>query len=244
MDESPVEAEQDASEYSGAEKFPKGLHPASLANLRPPWRPGRSGNPSGKTKDGKNPQAHAIEARLLAKLAQPTAKGSEKTWAQRIVDGWVKAAAKGDAQARRDILERLYPIIEQDKGAGRVILEGLKLELTPSGGASVTMMRSDAVSSSSESHGGAPAPGLSGTHALGPEPYTTPLLEPSQESPSPGTPSSAQKFGVECVGAAKVSGGGREAVLGLPGDAGAGGAVVLPGLHERVGSSDGGGAAG
>lgn len=108
-----------------------------MANLRPPWRPGESGNPSGLAKDGSGTKAHALRARLLAKLAKPAGQRTTKTWADRVVDGWVKAAADGDAAARRDILERLDPI-DKDHAQGRVILEGIRLEIR-GGGASLTM---------------------------------------------------------------------------------------------------------
>lgn len=106
--------------------------------LMPPWRKGQSGNPSGLTKDGIAPKTHAIQARLLARLAQPSGQRSTKTWADRIVEGWVRAAAKGDAAARRDILERLYPVAAG--GDGKQALEAIRLELGP-GQASVTLLR-------------------------------------------------------------------------------------------------------
>lgn len=115
--------------------------PSRLRGLMPPWRPGVSGNPSGLSSDGKGTKSHAIEARLLAQLGAPSGKRSTKTWSERIVDGWLKAAAKGDPAARRDILERLYPV-PKDAQQGRQILEGLKLELTPQG-ASLTMARTE-----------------------------------------------------------------------------------------------------
>jgi hypothetical protein len=119
--------------------IPHGAIPHKGGFLMPPWAKGTSGNPSGLTKDGKGTRAHAIEAQLLEHLGAPSAKRSTRTWSERIVLGWLKAAAKGDAAARRDILERLYPV-PQDAAQGKQVLEGLKLELTP-GGASLTMLR-------------------------------------------------------------------------------------------------------
>lgn len=122
------------AETDGAPEFPlaefigakKQMHPNSLANLRPPWAPGESGNRWGTAADGTGSKDHAIKAHLRAKLEQRSGK---RTWAQRVVDGWVEAAARGDAAARRDILERLYPV-EKEGGEGRQILTGIKLELS------------------------------------------------------------------------------------------------------------------
>ena len=114
----------------------------SLANLAPRWRPGQSGNPSGLTKDGKYPKGAALEARLLEQLAAPRSKNGKRTWAETVVDSWLKAAANGDAAARRDILDRLYPVPEDAGLAKRVVLEGIRLELTQ-GGASLTIGEQD-----------------------------------------------------------------------------------------------------
>lgn len=121
------------AEFIGAKKQ---MHPNSLANLRPPWAPGESGNRWGTAADGTGSKDHAIKAHLRAKLEQRSGK---RTWAQRVVDGWVEAAARGDAAARRDILERLYPV-EKDAGADRPLLTGIKLELS-AGKASATIIQ-------------------------------------------------------------------------------------------------------
>ena len=130
----------------------------------------------------------AIERHLQAKLLK---RHKGKTWAERVVDKWVEGAAEGDAASRRDILERLYPV-PQDEAGKRVILEGLKLELTPGGGASVTMQRVDSAlpapsfadQSARDSDGGTAGPS---------EPLDAPLSPPLLPLPelhleTPGTP--------------------------------------------------------
>ena len=80
---------------------------------------------------------------------------------QALAKKWIALAKKGNATALASILERLDPIPKDDPSAGRIVLEGLKLELTP-GGATVTTMRStttptgesDARSEREESYGG------------------------------------------------------------------------------------------
>jgi len=155
-------------------------HPNSLANLRPAWQRGHSANPSGLTKDGQPVKTAALERHLQAKLLK---RHKGKTWAERVVDKWVEGAAQGDAASRRDLLERLYPV-PQDEAGKRVILEGLKLELTPGGGASVTMQRatgelpapSFADQDARDSDGGTAA--LPAPHAAPVVPVDTPLLAP------------------------------------------------------------------
>lgn len=154
------------------DKYP----PSRTRGLRPPWSKGASGNPSGLTKDGRAPKVAKLEASLLDELER---SGGMQALAKR----WVMLAKKGNSTALSAILERLYPVPQEDKQAGRVVLEGLRLELTPTGGASVTMVRqegtpelgSDASSSSSESRTGG-----HDTRNLG---VPHPLLEASSESP-------------------------------------------------------------
>jgi len=68
-----------------------------------------------------------------------------------MVERWVEDAIEAEdgatrAKARQQILDRLDPITE-DSTAGRVVLESIKLELTP-GGAALTMARGEGASSS------------------------------------------------------------------------------------------------
>jgi hypothetical protein len=105
-------------------------HPG-LANLRPPWRKGQSGNPSGLASDGKGSKDHPIRAQLRAKLAK-------RREVRRLVETWWEAACNGDSKAREQILERLDPI-EKDSAQGKVILEGLRLELTAHDGSTTTL---------------------------------------------------------------------------------------------------------
>ena len=131
------------------------MNPRSLANLRPPWAPGRSPNPSGRAKDGLDARDAPVRALLRRKLAK-------RRELHRFVNAWIEAAIKGDSTAREQILKRLDPVLD-DPAQGRTVLEGLRLELRE-GKASVTLVRgqgvaalpgpSDADSETSESRAG------------------------------------------------------------------------------------------
>lgn len=172
-------------DLSGTLPAKRPIHPNSLANLAPRFRKGQSGNPTGLTRDGQAVKTAALERHLQAKLLK---RHKGKTWAERVVDRWVEGAAEGDAASRRDLLERLYPV-PQDEAGKRVVLEGLKLELTPGGGASVTMSRatgelgqgSDALERERDSDGGTSPQTASAEVPFLPSPE--PLLESSSESP-------------------------------------------------------------
>lgn len=175
-------------------KHTRGTHPRSLANLRPPWRPGDVPNPTGRSAEGLPSKTAAIQRHLEAKLAS---KKGKKTWAERVVDAWVEKAAEGDPAARRDLLDRTYPV-PQDEAGKRVILEGLKLELTPGGGASVSMIRGEGIhgaqsfadQESKESYGGTALPSeLPGGVSMPLPDAPPPLLEASDTptcTPLPG----------------------------------------------------------
>lgn len=146
---------QDTAEPIGSESTAvDGAKLSRTRGLMPPWRPGQSGNPSGLTREGTSTKGHAIRARLLAKLE---AYGGKRTWSERIVDGWVKAAEKGSAPHLAMILDRLYPV-PQDKHEGMQVLTGLRLELKE-GSAAVTLLRGAQASS----HGTGELPEISET---------------------------------------------------------------------------------
>jgi hypothetical protein len=92
-----------------------------LANLRPPFQPGKSGNPSGLAKDGLGTKDHPIRATLRARLAKRKAL-------HRLVDTWIDAACDGDSAAREQILKRLDPVIDAETSGRQVVYEGLILE--------------------------------------------------------------------------------------------------------------------
>ena len=70
----------------------------SRLNLRPPWRPGQSGNPSGKTS---RPIADRVEERLAAKLGT-----SKERAAEMIAERWATSILEGDMQALKEYLAR------------------------------------------------------------------------------------------------------------------------------------------
>jgi hypothetical protein len=177
MEETPTDTDTLASDALGASRSGGG-RAASLANLRPPWRPGQSGNPSGLTKDGR--PSRSLRTHLEDDIDR---RGGPKWLARKLLD----QVARGNAKAIDAVLDRVDPL--DTAGAGRVVLEGLRLELTPTGGAQVTMLRqeasgSDAIAGESESR----AEGHStlnsaqgGTLELAsgvPSPGATPVLRP------------------------------------------------------------------
>lgn len=138
--------DQSPREEIGEKPSGRVMNPRSLANLAPRWLPGQSGNASGLTKDGRPTKSAPVSKALLERL-----EGKPTT---RMVDRWVKDAIDHKdghvrAKARAQILERLYPVVD-DPTSGKTILEGLKLELSP-GKASLTIARGQDVTSASES---------------------------------------------------------------------------------------------
>ena len=96
--------------------------------IKAPWKPGQSGNPTGLGKDGvARNQWTKLEDRLHRSLRR---RGK----AQALVDSWVDAAIGGSDAAREQILKRLYPIPNEDvQGIGKIVREGVRLELTSKG---------------------------------------------------------------------------------------------------------------
>ena len=95
--------------------------------LKPAWKPGQSGNPSGLTKDGRWTHAPKLEEHLHRALRR---KGK----LQKLVETWVDAAIDGSDAAREQILKRLYPVPESEpQGSGKVVFEGIRLEVRDGG---------------------------------------------------------------------------------------------------------------
>lgn len=168
----------------------------SLANLRPPWKPGESGNPRGLTREGEQVQKAAIRGQLESQLAKPHKK-RKVSWAQALVEQWIEDAVDGSdavrATAREQILKRLDPL-EQVAGGGQVVVQGVRLELSPGTSVdSVTLMASSsgqasiAVEGTSESQVGPTAQVLDGSE--GPRDV---VLEDSKESRITGTGESGE----------------------------------------------------
>ena len=67
-------------------------------NLRPPWRPGQSGNPGGRPKT--KPFKDALEAELKA-------AGDDGPSLRKIARALVEKAAAGDMQAIKELADRL-----------------------------------------------------------------------------------------------------------------------------------------
>jgi len=85
-----------AGQNTGANTKPKKL--GNPENLRPPWKPGQSGNPGGRPK--KLPITDAIREALARDM------GDGRTMADVVVDVLIEAAKKGDMAAIRELADR------------------------------------------------------------------------------------------------------------------------------------------
>lgn len=159
-DEAPIE------EVGGS-----GRHPNSLANLRPPWVPGQSGNPSGLTKDGRPPKSFSYHIEQAIER-----RGGPKYLAGKLL----RLLEKGNAKAIEAILARYDPI---EQGGTRTVLEGLRLELHE-GGASVTVGRSFADGERRDSDGGTTPLSLSEASPSGSEDSQESQVLPYRELPA------------------------------------------------------------
>lgn len=73
-----------------------------IANLRPPWGPGESGNLAGRPKG-----SGALSKALRELLASPKPKDARgRTWAEVIADALLKKAARGNVAAIREAGDR------------------------------------------------------------------------------------------------------------------------------------------
>jgi Family of unknown function (DUF5681) len=75
------------------------------ASFETRWRKGQSGNPGGRPK--RKPLTDLVAAALEKDRLGNAKLPNGQTLADMIVLAWVKAAMRGDAAARKDLLERL-----------------------------------------------------------------------------------------------------------------------------------------
>jgi Family of unknown function (DUF5681) len=74
----------------------------SLANLKPPWPKGTSGNPAGR------PKTITLSEAYRNALAQPVPNDPEnRTFAEVIARSMVIAAAKGDVSSAKELADRV-----------------------------------------------------------------------------------------------------------------------------------------
>lgn len=73
----------------------------NIKNLRPPWKPGESGNLAGR------PKAKPLTDELRRLLEQEAPKGRGQTWAALIAEALVKRASKGDVRAISELGNRI-----------------------------------------------------------------------------------------------------------------------------------------
>jgi hypothetical protein len=62
----------------GEDGVRRGCHPNSLANLRPPWRPGQSGNPRGTNNARRERDAQQIALGILDAIDAAYERGDEE----------------------------------------------------------------------------------------------------------------------------------------------------------------------
>ena len=90
--------------------MPKELHPNSLANLRP-WKPGQSGNPSGRPK---NTFSQLVEEELRTK----SKKDPELSKLEELAKDYVDQLLEATLRDRRDYLARVWPEVKQTQVTG------------------------------------------------------------------------------------------------------------------------------
>ncbi len=89
-------------------------HRANTSGLRPPWKPGQSGNPKGR------PRKDACITSLVKELLEQDA-GKGKTHAQLIAMAILKESAKGNISAIRELLDRIEgKVVDKHKIEGDV----------------------------------------------------------------------------------------------------------------------------
>jgi len=103
---------------------------AGVPWLKPPWKKGQSGNPSGVPKNGKPRGPSPSELRKRFVEAWETGDVG-----QRFIARWLKDALSGPpsirARAREQILERFWPAIQEAQNSQKTIQLGVRLELSP-----------------------------------------------------------------------------------------------------------------
>lgn len=91
-------------------KYGRGENPASLANLRPAWKPGQTGHPEGQTRPVITPALRRFAAMPLDELQEVAANPGKLTGAEAIALGMIiKAATEGRMgdKTREQVIERL-----------------------------------------------------------------------------------------------------------------------------------------
>ena len=88
-----------------------------LANLRPPWRPGESGNPAGRPSN--------------RKLFEEALGRAVVEHAEAIVEALVRRAIEGDGRMMTALLDRLVPLVtrhevDADGAPARMVIEFAK----------------------------------------------------------------------------------------------------------------------
>lgn len=133
------EASPDATVHSVVPHFktPEGKARA-LANLAPPWKKGVSPNPGGLPGRSKRRPSGArmTPAFLKAALLKEVRYGKRY---KALMQAWVSSALNGNMKALQLLLPYILPL-EQDGQQGKVVFEGIKLELSSQDGRTALSM--------------------------------------------------------------------------------------------------------
>lgn len=109
----------------------------ALANLAP-WKPGVSPNPGGIPGNGRSrrkPSGRRLTPKFLhAALLKRLREGGDY---RRLIDKWVTMGIEGNVKALQLLLPYILPLEGQQNG-GKVVFEGIKLELSSEDGKSIS----------------------------------------------------------------------------------------------------------
>ncbi len=83
-----------------------------IENLRPPWKPGESGNLSGR------PKRKPIEEELLNLIDERAGPKDRRTHALKIAEAMLKAAGKGNVKAFMAVADRIDGRVPQPVEVG------------------------------------------------------------------------------------------------------------------------------
>ena len=89
------------------------MHPKSLENLRPPWRPGQSGNPSGLNRARREREAQRLALGILEAVDAAYRRGDHEqadALLGRFMEAIVRAGCEGDIYVLRALLAYLWPV--------------------------------------------------------------------------------------------------------------------------------------
>ncbi len=91
----------------------RGRHPNSLANLRPSWRKGQSGNPRGMNTARREREARRLALGILDAIEAAYERGDEaqaEALLEHFARAIIRAGCEGDPYILRGLFARLFPV--------------------------------------------------------------------------------------------------------------------------------------